>query len=46
VLDHGIATHHAIEGDAIAPQAFLDALDLLLRAVAALAVGSTVTPPP
>jgi len=42
VLDDGIATHHAIEGDAIAPQAFLDALDLLLRAAAALAV----TPPP
>lgn len=45
VLDDGIATHHAIEGDGIAPQAFLDAVDLLLRAAAALS-GSTVTPPP
>lgn len=45
VLDDGIANHHDVEGDAIAPQAFLDALDLLLRAAAALA-GSTVTPPP
>jgi AcrR family transcriptional regulator len=46
VLDDGIANHHEIEGDAIAPQAFLDALDLLLRAAAALAAGSTVVPPP
>ncbi len=37
VLDDGIANHHDIEGDGIAPQAFLDTLDLLLRAAAALA---------
>jgi AcrR family transcriptional regulator len=41
VLDDGIAMHHDIEGDAIAPKAFLDSLDLLIRAAAALAV----TPP-
>jgi AcrR family transcriptional regulator len=45
VLDDGIANHHDIEGDGIAPQAFLDAMDLLIRAAAALA-GSTVVPPP
>lgn len=36
VLDDGIAMHHDIEGDGIAPQAFLDAMELLLRAAAAL----------
>ena len=36
VLDEGIAMHHDIEGDGIAPQAFLDAMELLLRAAAAL----------
>lgn len=47
VLDDGIALHHEIEGGAIAPQAFLDALALLLRAAGALgdADGPTVTPP-
>lgn len=44
VLDDGIATHHDIEGDGIAPQAFLDAIDLLLRAAAALSP-SGVDPP-
>ncbi|HEU5149358.1 MAG TPA: TetR/AcrR family transcriptional regulator [Iamia sp.] len=39
VLDDGIADHHDIEGDGIAPQAFLDAVDLLLRAAAALTPG-------
>ncbi len=37
-LFDGVALHHHLEGDALAPQVGIDALDLLLRAVAALAV--------
>lgn len=37
MLDHGVALHHEIELDAIAPHTFFDALDLLLRAAIALA---------
>lgn len=44
VLDDGIANHHDVEGDAIAPQAFLDAVDLLLRAAAALSGPTPAAP--
>ncbi len=46
VLDDGIAMHHEIEGDGIAPKAFLDALDLLLRAAAALPGQGPTSPSP
>jgi AcrR family transcriptional regulator len=46
VLDDGIALHHDIEGDGIAPQAFLDAIDLLLQAAAALAAPHPADRPP
>lgn len=46
VLDDGIGRHHQVEGDAIAPQAFLDALDLLIRAGVALAASEGGTGPP
>ncbi len=36
VLGDGIALHREVEGDAIAPQAFLDLVELLLRAAVAL----------